>query len=174
MKRIKRELAYEGTVLKVYRDYMEIKGQEAKWDFVHNRGGATVVPVLPNGDILMVRQYRNAIDRFTLELPAGAFDSENEEGIDCIRRELEEETGYYAGQIERLITIRSMVAFSDEKVELFVATDLVKTVQNLDEQEEIEVQAYPIKKLKQMIYDGELEDAKTVAGLLAYINKFIF
>lgn len=171
MKRIKRELAYEGTILKVYRDYMEIKGQEAKWDFIHNRGGAAVIPVLPNGDILMVRQYRNALERFTLELPAGAFDSEKEEGVVCVRRELEEETGYRAGQVKWLITIRSMAAFCDEKVELYVATDLVKTSQHLDAQEEITVQSYPIEELKQMIYEGRLEDAKTVAGLLAYINK---
>ena len=68
--RKKRELAYEGTILKVYRDYVEANGREAVWDFIHHDGAAAVVPVLPDGRILMVRQYRNALDRFTLELRA--------------------------------------------------------------------------------------------------------
>ena len=96
---------------KIYKDYVEVNGKQAVWDFCHHNGGAAVVPVTKEGKILMVRQYRNAIDRFTLEIPAGAFDTTNESGATCVARELEEETGYKAGSVEWLITIRSMVAF---------------------------------------------------------------
>ena len=119
-RRIKRELAYQGTIMKIYKDYVEVNGKKAVWDFFHHNGGAAVIPVTREGKILMVRQYRNAIDRFTLEIPAGAFDTTNESGVSCVARELEEETGYKAGSVEWLITIRSMVAFCNEKVEIFV------------------------------------------------------
>ena len=74
-RRIKRELAYQGTIMKIYKDYVEVNGKQAVWDFFHHNGGAAVIPVTKEGKILMVRQYRNAIDRFTLEIPAGAFDT---------------------------------------------------------------------------------------------------
>ena len=120
----------------------------------------------------MVRQYRNAIDRFTLEIPAGAFDTANESGATCVARELEEETGYKAGNVEWLITIRSMVAFCNEKVEIFVAKDLVPSKQNLDEEESIELEEYTVEELKEMIFRGEIEDSKTVSALMAYIVKY--
>ena len=170
-KRLKRELAYRGTVMQIYKDYVEINGHHAVWDFFHHNGGAAVVPVTDDGNILMVKQYRNAIDRYTLEIPAGAFDSKTESGTDCVKRELEEETGYVAGKIERLITTRSMVAFSNERVEIYVATDLTYSKQKLDAEESIEVKEYPIEELKEMIFDGKLEDSKTVAALLAYMIK---
>ena len=171
-KRLKRELAYQGTIMKIYKDYVEVNGHQAIWDFFHHNGGAAVVPVTKEGKILMVKQYRNAIDRYTLEIPAGAFDAKNESGEDCVRRELEEETGYRAGKVEKLITTRSMVAFSNERVEIFVATELIPSKQNLDEEESIEVEAYTMEELKQMIFDGKIEDSKTVAALMAYAVKY--
>ena len=171
-RRIKRELAYQGTIMKIYKDYVEVNGHEAVWDFFHHNGGAAVIPVTKEGKILMVRQYRNAIDRFTLEIPAGAFDTTNESGAVCVARELEEETGYKAGSVEWLITIRSMVAFCNEKVEIFVAKDLITSKQNLDEEESIELEEYTIEELREMIFRGEIEDSKTVSALMAYMVKY--
>jgi len=171
-KRIKRELAYQGTVMKIYKDYVEVNGHSAVWDFFHHNGGAAVVPITKEGKILMVRQYRNAIDRYTLEIPAGAFDSEIESGAERVARELEEETGYKAGNIEWLITSRSMVAFCNEKVEIYVAKDLKPSKQHLDEEESIELMEFSVDELKEKIFNGEIEDSKTVAALLAYIIKY--
>ena len=120
----------------------------------------------------MVRQYRNAIDRYTLEIPAGAFDTSTESGEVCVARELEEETGYKAGKVEWLITIRSMVAFCNEKVEIFVATGLVPSKQHLDEEESIEIESYTIEELKEKIFAGEIQDSKTVSALMAYAVKY--
>lgn len=171
-KRNKRELAYQGTVMKIYRDYVEVNGHQAVWDFFHHNGGAAVIPITSEGKVIMVRQYRNAIDRYTLEIPAGAFDSENETEIECVRRELEEETGYKARTIEWLITTRSMVAFSNEKVEIYVAKDLIPSKQHLDDQEDIDLEYYSMDELKEKIFNGDIQDSKTVAALMAYSVKY--
>lgn len=171
-KRLKRELAYQGTIMKIYKDYIEVNGHRAIWDFFHHNGGAAVIPVTKDGKILMVRQYRNAIDRYTLEIPAGAFDLSTESGEACVARELEEETGYKPGKVEWLITIRSMVAFSNEKVEIFVARDLTPSKQHLDEEESIEIEEYTIEELKEKIFAGEIQDSKTVSALMAYAVKY--
>ena len=171
-KRIHRELSYQGKILKVYTDDVEVNGQMSKWDFIHHNGGAAVVPVTEDGKILMVRQYRNALDRFTLEIPAGALDSVQESGMECVARELEEETGYIANSIEWLISTNSWAAFTNEKVEIFVARDLVPSKQNFDEEESIELQTYTLDELKEKIYSGEITDSKTVAGILAYALKY--
>ena len=172
MERIRRELVYEGTIIKVYKDHMKIKGNDAVWDYFELPGGAAIVPVLENGNVLLVKQYRNAMNEYVLELPAGKFDSKDESGEKCVRRELTEETGYIAREVIHLLTIRSLIAFSDERVEIFAATNLVQGQQKLDAEEEIELVEYSITKLKEMVFSGEIQDSKTVAGLLAYINKY--
>lgn len=172
MERVKRELAYEGTIIKVYKDHMNIKGNDAVWDYFELPGGAAIVPVLENGNVLLVKQYRNAMNTFVLELPAGKFDNKDERGEDCVKRELTEETGYVAEKVEHLLTIRSLIAFSDERVEIFAATNLVPGKQMLDAEEEIELVEYSIAELKEMIFEGKIQDSKTVAGLLAYVQKY--
>ena len=95
LKRIKRELVQKGAIVNMYKDSIELPdGKVAEWDFIeHRKGAAAVLAVLPDGRILMVRQYRNALDRETLEIPAGARDSVTEDTAICAKRELEEETG---------------------------------------------------------------------------------
>lgn len=170
-KRLDRKLSYEGKILKVYTDHVEVNGRESNWDYIHHNGGAAVVPVTEDGKILMVKQYRNALDRFTLEIPAGALDSALETGMECVARELEEETGYIAKSIEWLISTNSWAAFTNEKVEIFVAKDLVPSKQKFDEEESIELEEYTLEELKEMIFKGEITDSKTVAGILAYALK---
>ena len=167
--RLKRELAYTGTILRVYQDTVQVPDGETRvWDFIAHDGAAAVVAVREDGKILMVRQYRNALDRFTLELPAGKVDDPAEPKVECAMRELEEETGYRSEHLELLITVNTTVAFCNELIEIYLARDLVPTHQHLDEDEEIEVEAYSLEELCQMIFRQELRDAKTVAGLLAY------
>lgn len=173
IRRVKRELAYEGTVLKVYCDHMEFEnGNTAKFDYIHHDGAAAVVPVMDDGRIIMVRQYRNALDRYTLEIPAGKLDDPKEPGIDCATRELEEETGYKSHDLEWLITIRTTVALCNEKIEIFVAKNLIPSKQNLDEDEYIDVKVYTVDELKEKIYSGEIEDSKTISAILAYDVKY--
>ena len=94
IKRVKRELKFKGKIIDFYQDTMEINGDHTViWDFIKHKGAAAVVPVTDEGKILMVRQYRNALERSTLEIPAGALYTADEPGITCASRELAEETG---------------------------------------------------------------------------------
>ena len=172
VKRMGRELAYQGTVLKVYKDHMKFSnGNTEDWDFIHHDGAAAVLPVTEDGKILMVRQYRNALDRYTLEIPAGKLDSPDEAKIDCAYRELEEETGYRCDHLEYLMSVNTTIAFCDEALDIFLARDLKKTHQHLDPDEEIEVEAWELSDLLKRIYAGELMDGKTVSAILAYACK---
>ena len=119
----------------------------------------------------MVRQYRNALDRITLEIPAGARDSVTEDTAVCARRELKEETGYSCGKIEKLLSLKSTVAFCDELIDVYLATELTKGEQHLDEDEFIDLEGYRLEDLCEKIYAGEIQDAKTVAAVMAYANK---
>lgn len=173
IKRINRELKFKGKILDFYQDTIEVDGDHTVvWDFIGHKGAAAVVPVTADGKILMVRQYRNALDRYTLEIPAGALDEVGEPGIECASRELEEETGYRSENLEWLITLRTTVAFCNERIEVYVAHDLIPSKQNLDEDEFIELGAYTIEELKEKIFSGEIEDAKTVSSLMAYAVKY--
>ena len=172
IKRVNRELKHKGNIVDFYQDTIEIEGdRHTYYDFIHHIGAAAVVPVTDDGKILMVKQYRNALDQFTLEVPAGALDRVNEPGIECAIRELEEETGYRSEDFEWLITIRTTVAFCNERIEIYVARNLIPSKQNLDENEFIEVKAYEMNELKEMIYTGEIQDSKTISALLAYEVK---
>lgn len=170
--RLKRELKYQGTILKIYEDTVLANGHEAHWDFIHHDGAAAVVPVTDDGKILMVRQYRNALNRETLEIPAGKLDAPDEPKIECAYRELEEETGYRTEKLEYLMSLNTTVAFCDEAIDIFVARNLIPSHQHLDEDEYIEVEAWELKDLMQLIYDGEMTDAKTVAAISTYAIKY--
>ena len=170
--RLKRELRYEGTILKIYEDTVMANGHEAHWDFIHHDGAAAVLPVTDDGKILMVRQYRNALDRNTLEIPAGKLDAPDEPKIDCAYRELEEETGYRTEKLEYLMSLNTTVAFCDEAIDIFVARNLIPSHQHLDEDEVIEVEPWDLEDLLELIYTGKMTDAKTVAAISAYAAKY--
>lgn len=174
IKRIDRKLVHKGSILDFYEDTMLLpNGKTESWDFIsHRMGAACVLAVKPDGKILMVRQFRNALDRETLEIPAGKRDSVNEDTAVCAARELEEETGYRAGKLEKLLSLKSTVAFCDELIDVYLATDLKKVgEQNLDESEEIEIEAWDLHELMEMCYSGTLQDAKTVAAIMAYAAR---
>ena len=170
--RLDRQLKYEGNILKIYEDVVLANGHKAHWDFIHHDGAAAVLPVADDGRILMVRQYRNALDRFTLEIPAGKLDDPNEPKIQCAYRELEEETGFRVDQLEYLMSLNTTVAFCDEAIDIFVAHHLIPSKQHLDEDEVINVEPWELKDLEAMIYAGEITDGKTIAAIMAYARKY--
>ena len=146
LKRLSRELVYKGAIIDIYKDKVQAPdGNIQDYDFIGHKGAAAVMPVTDEGKILMVRQYRNALDRFTLEIPAGGLDGKDEPGIVCAARELEEETGYKSDDLEHLLTINTTIAFCNEKIEIYVARNLKKSKQNLDEGEFVDVEEYTIE-----------------------------
>ena len=170
--RMDRQLKYTGAILKIYEDTVLANGHEAHWDFIHHDGAAAVVPVTDDGKLLMVRQFRNALNRETLEIPAGKLDDPNEPKIECAYRELEEETGYRCEKLEYLMSMNTTVAFCDEAIDIFVARNLIPSHQHLDEDEVIFVEEWDIADLEELIYSGKMTDAKTVAAILAYARKY--
>lgn len=173
IKRVKREAVYEGNIITMYNDYMvNDDGDAAKWDFIDHPGAAAVVAATDEGKLLLVRQYRNSIDGMTLELPAGKLDFVGEDMMECAARELREETGYVAGNMEWLIDIHSWIAFTNELIGVYVATNLKPDEQKLDDFEYIDVEEYTVDELKSMIFNGEITDGKTIAGILAYAAKY--
>lgn len=170
IKRVNRELAYKGSILEFYKDtIVTSEGKTAYWDHIEHKGAAAVVPVLDDGRIVMVRQFRNSLDSETLEIPAGGFEKDESPKTAAIR-ELEEETGYKATEdnVTKLISVITAVAFCNEVIDIYVAQGLVKTKQHLDEGEYINVECYTLDELKKMIFSGEIQDSKTISAILAY------
>ncbi|MCI9429776.1 MAG: NUDIX hydrolase [Lachnospiraceae bacterium] len=172
VRRVNRTLIHKGAIIEYYVDTMEFPGgSQAKWDFIKHNGAAAAVPVTEDGKILMVRQYRNALERYTLEIPAGGLNPGENTDV-AAARELEEETGYASDDLELLISLRTTVAFCNEKIDIYVAKNLVKTHQHLDEDEFLNVEAYSLKELEDKIFRQEIEDSKTIAALMAYKVKY--
>lgn len=171
-KRVARDLVAHGAIIDYYQDTMQIpNGNVVKWDFIKHKGAAAVVPVDDKGRLIMVRQYRNALERYTLEIPAGGLNSADEPTMDAAIRELEEETGYKADHVEMLISFYTTVAFCNEKIDIYLATGLTPGKQHLDEDEYVQVGAYTVEALTQKIFAGEIQDSKTVAAIMAYKDK---
>ena len=169
IERIHRELKYTGSMLEFYTDTIKVpNGNTAKWDFINHHGAAAVLPVTDEGKIVLVRQYRNALDRETLEIPAGGLNGADEPTRTAAIRELEEETGFRADSIEPLISVVTAVAFCNEVIDVYLATGLHQFAQKLDEEEFIEVEAYTVEELTDMIFAGTIQDSKTVAAVMAY------
>lgn len=174
IKRVSRELKYAGSIVDVYEDCMQMAdGTTEAWDYIeHRKGAAAVVPITDDGKILMVHQYRNALNRDTIEIPAGARDSVTEDTKVCAMRELEEETGYKSSHLEKMLSLKTTVAFCNEFIDVYLATELEPGVQNLDPAEYINVKAYDPEELLELIYAGTIQDSKTVAGILAYCYRY--
>ena len=119
----------------------------------------------------MVHQYRNALERMTVEIPAGARDNAQEDTKVCAARELEEETGYRSDNLEFLISLKATVAYDNEFIDIYVARDLKPGKQHLDQYEFIELEPMELDELCERIYAGKIQDGKTVAALMAYKNK---
>lgn len=172
-KRMNRELVAEGAIIDYYQDTMLIpNGNLAKWDLIDHKGAAAVVAVRGDGKLLMVRQYRNALERETLEIPAGSLNERGEPTESAARRELEEETGYICRHLELLNSIYTTVAFCNEKIDIYLARDLEEGCQHPDEDEIIHVEAYGLDDLLEMIYSCRIQDAKTICGILTYAAKY--
>lgn len=134
-------------------------------EVVHHSGSAVILPAFDDGTIALIRQYRHPAVKYLLELPAGTL-NENERPEEGAARELEEELGVVAGNLEKLSEFFVSPGFCEEKMWLYLATDLTATAQRLEEDEFLEVVRLPVDRALQMITDGEIEDAKTIIGLL--------
>lgn len=144
-------------------------GRESTREVVEHPGGVTLVAFDRGGRLLLVRQYRHPAGRELLELPAGTLDpDESPEG--CAERELQEETGYRPGRLERLGGFYTAPGYCSEYLHVFLCTDLVESRLEGDE-EAIDVQRLPLEEALRLLAAGEIEDAKTAGALLLYLQK---
>jgi len=173
IRRLSRELVSKGSVIDYYHDHLELPdGKKVVYDLIDHKGAAAVVPVLDDGRLIMVRQYRNALDRETIEIPAGGLNYREEPTLDAARRELSEETGYISDNLELLISIKTTVAFCNERIDIYVAKNLKPGEQHLDEDEFVEYEAFTVDELIEKIYSCEIQDSKTICAVLEYKNKY--
>jgi ADP-ribose pyrophosphatase len=160
------EEVYSGRLLKVHRDRVRLPdGKEAVREYIRHPGAVAIVALFDDGCVLLERQYRYPHRRDFIEIPAGKLD-QGESHLDTAKRELLEETGYVAGVWRRLGVIHNAIAYSDEGIELWLAKGLELREQKLEPGEFLEVITLPLAEAREMVRDGRITDAKTVAGLL--------
>jgi len=171
-KKVSGEVVFEGLRFDVHVDQViePHADSPARRDWVSHPGAAAVVPVLEDGRVVLVRQYRYASGGFLWELPAGVLDH-GEEPEACASRELEEEAGWRAGRIERIATLHTSPGFSNEVIQLYLATDLSAGKANPDPGEHLEVGIFEFEEALALIERGEITDSKTVSGLLLAARK---
>jgi len=161
---------YQGKVIDLAVDTVLFPGQSVDMECIKHPGGAAVVPLLPDGSVVLIKQYRYVVNDTIWEIPAGRLEK-GERPRDCAFRELEEEVGYKATEMVNLGEIYSAPAYCTEIIYLFLATGLIPGKQSLDDDEYIEIVTLPLDEAIAMVEKGEITDAKTVAGLLLTKHK---
>lgn len=166
-KKISSEPIFDGVLLHVRKDEVELpNGNRAPREWIEHPGASAVIPLLPDNQIILVRQFRYPVGQVTLEVPAGKLDKPAEDPIECAKRELSEETGYTAGKIWKLTTIATTVGFSNEFIHLYAATDLTAGKIHPDSDEFINVVKLPLTAALQMVESGKIFDAKSAISIL--------
>jgi ADP-ribose pyrophosphatase len=165
------EEIYRGKIVTLHVDTIrQASGRSTIREVVLHPGGVAAIPVLEDGRLLLIRQFRYAIGKYILELPAGKLDS-GQTPLDTIAREIEEETGYCAGTITHECSFYTTPGFSDECIHLFLARDMMLKAQRLEEGEHITVEPYSLEECLEKIRTGEISDGKTILGILWYHQK---
>jgi ADP-ribose pyrophosphatase len=159
---------YRGKIVNLHVDNIRLpSGKSGIREVVHHPGGVTAVPVLDDGQLLLIRQFRYPIQKYIFELPAGKLDS-NQPPLQTMMRELEEETGYSAGRMDYQCAFYTSPGISDELIYLYLARNLTPVPQHLEEGEHLTVEACPLDLCLERIQTGEIADGKTILGILWY------
>ena len=166
------EKIFSGRLIDLYFDQIELpNGKSSTREWIKHPGAVCIIPILPNGNLCLIRQYRYGPRAEFIEIPAGKLDVD-EDPLVCAKRELEEEIGYIAGKLTFLTNIHPAIGFSNEKMWVYLAEDLILSKQSLDQDEFLELYPIPLKKAIDLIYEGKITDVKTVIGIL-WLDKFL-
>lgn len=166
------ETIYQSRVFRLCRETVTLpNGVTTTLDVIHHPGSSAIVPLLPDDQVVMIKQYRQSLRQFLWEIPAGTLDP-GENPLECARRELIEEAGYQANHFEKLTEIVPAPGYTDERIHIFLATDLAPVPQNLDKDEVLEVALLPLDETLAMIRDGRIQDALTVIGIFFVSMRF--
>ena len=170
-KLIDKKTLFEGRIFSVEgRDIIDENGNKIYREIVKHSNAACIIPILPDGRLIFVEEYRSAINGKSIAFPAGLIDGE-ELSITCAYRELEEETGYKAKDIEPIFEIHSSMGFTDEKVSVFIARNLTEGIQHFDEDEFLTLKIMSLDEALQLVFQNKITSAPTVAGLFYLMNN---
>ncbi len=167
-KKIKSEKIYRGVTGFNVDTVRLVNGKTSFREYMLHPGASAVLAFI-EGKVLLVEQYRYPVKKITLELPAGKM-KKGQTPLACARAELEEETGYKAGKIKKLLSFNTSVAFSDEVLHIYLAENLKRGKMHLDADEFVNVKLIDYKKALKMVKSGKISDSKTVIALLYYQN----
>ncbi len=160
------EVIYDGRVVHLFLETVRLPdGKTAKREIIHHPGAVAIVPFDADGNVILVRQFRQAARAMLIEIPAGTLEP-GEDPLACAIRELQEEIGYKPGKINSLGGIYTAPGYTSEFIHLYIASDLIKSRLAHDADEFIEVLHVPLDEAIQMIGDARIADGKTVSGLL--------
>jgi ADP-ribose pyrophosphatase len=163
---LKREYVHRGRILDLSLSRFQTAGKgEVTIEIVHHNGGAGALPFFEDGRVALVKQWRYALGRYSLEIAAGRIEPGHTPDQTAMR-ELEEELGYRAGRLEKLGEFNVAPGYCEERIHLYLATGLEKSEQNLDEDEEIEVILLPFDEALEQVRRGGIDDAKSIITLL--------
>lgn len=168
MSKLSEEILYRGRILDLARETHRMPDErEARFEVIQHPGGAAALPVLEDGRIILIRQFRPAAQDYVLEIPAGRLEI-GEDAAQCVIRELQEEIGYKPENVESLGAVYSSVGFCNEQIHLFIARKLSKTPTALEPDEFIDPIIMGLDEALKLIDDGSIVDAKTQITLLRY------
>ncbi len=157
---------YNGKIFNVALEKVTLPNGVIKdREVVRHPGASAMVPVLDDGDVVLVKQYRHAVNNYLWEIPAGTLEPD-EDPVACAQRELVEETGYEATNFDKLTEILPAPGYTDEHIHIFLVTGLNAVEQRLEDDEILTAQPTPLNKAIEMITQGAIQDAKTIVGLL--------
>jgi 8-oxo-dGTP pyrophosphatase MutT (NUDIX family) len=166
-----RTTLHHGRVFRLIKENVTLdNGVTTDMEFVEHPGATAIIPMLNESRVILLKQYRHALRKYIWEIPAGTIDPQ-ESVINCAKRELIEETGYAAGQWRKLGEITPVPGYSDEKIHVYLATDLQPAEQDLDRDEIINVHEVEYNAAMEMIKAGKIQDAKSIAGLFLALNQ---
>ena len=161
-----RRNVYSGEWMEVVTEEVQLpNGHRVALDIVRHPGASAVVPFVSDEDVLLIRQYRHAAGGYLYEVPAGKLDAGEAPEV-CAARELEEEAGQRAGRLEKLVSIWTTPGFTDERIHLFAAYELQEVPQRLEDDEVLEVIRVPLPRALDMVWNGEMSDAKSALALV--------
>lgn len=164
------QLIYEGRAVKLRVDTVQMPGgRETTREIVEHADCVAVIPIDAEDNVLLVRQFRKAVEKELLEIPAGGIDP-GEDAVAAVRRELQEEIGYVPGRLERLGGFYSAPGYCTEYLYLYLATDLTPSQLHAEDTASIRVVRTPLSKVTELIASGRICDAKSIAGLLAFLE----
>ena len=164
-KTLESERIYEGAIINLRKDKVTVKTGTSYREIIEHNGGAVICALTDDKKLVMVNQFRKPAEEVLLELPAGKRDGD-EKGVDVAARELKEETGYPAGKIVHLTNMYTSPGYSNEVLEIYLATDLLPGETDFDENEAIDILEIPLEEMVDAVMQGKIKDAKTIVGVL--------